>query len=98
MIYTIKSGDTLFKIGSKFGVNWKNIAADNKAVIKDPNKIFPGMKIRINLPKSNDSSMILPVVKISSRAAATTNNKTISKKWLYGGIAAAVLALAAGGL
>lgn len=45
--YTIKAGDTLGKIGHHFGVSWQDIAEANKDEIKDPDKIFPGQKIRI---------------------------------------------------
>jgi nucleoid-associated protein YgaU len=45
--YTIKSGDTLSKIGKQFGVSWQDIHAANKDEIKDPDKIFPGQTIRI---------------------------------------------------
>lgn len=51
--YTIKSGDTLWAIASKFlgnGAKYPEIFEANREVIEDPDKIFPGQKIRI--PKS----------------------------------------------
>lgn len=45
--YTIKSGDTLSKIGQHFGLPWREIFEANKDTIKDPDKIFPGQSIRI---------------------------------------------------
>jgi LysM repeat protein len=45
--YTIKSGDTLGKIGQHFGVSWHEIFEANKDQIKDPDKIFPGQTIHI---------------------------------------------------
>jgi LysM repeat protein len=45
--YTIKSGDTLSKIGHHHGVSWQEIFEANKDTIKDPDKIFPGQTIRI---------------------------------------------------
>ncbi len=51
-IYEIKSGDTLWAIAKKFygdGNKYKKIFEDNKEVIKDPDKIYPGQKIRIVL-------------------------------------------------
>ena len=51
--YTIKSGDTLWAIASKFlgnGSKYTEIFEANREVIEDPDKIFPGQKIRI--PKS----------------------------------------------
>ena len=45
--YTVKSGDTLSKIGHHYGVSWQEIFEANKDQIKDPNKIFPGQTLRI---------------------------------------------------
>ena len=51
-IYTIKKNDTLQKISKKFyGTTrkWPLIYEENKDVIKDPDKIYPGLKIKIPL-------------------------------------------------
>ncbi len=48
--YEIQKGDNLWKIADKFygdGTKHTKIFADNREVIKDPNLIFPGQKIRI---------------------------------------------------
>lgn len=45
--YTIEQGDTLSKIGQRHGVAWREIYEANRETIKDPDKIFPGQKIRI---------------------------------------------------
>ena len=46
--YTVKSGDTLSKIGQHHGVAWREIYEANKDVIGDnPDKIFPGQTLRI---------------------------------------------------
>ena len=45
--YTVKSGDSLSKIGHHFGVPWQEIFEANKDQIKDPDKIFPGQTLRI---------------------------------------------------
>ncbi len=52
VIYEIQEGDTLWAIAQKFygnGNMYKKIFEDNKEVIKDPDKIYPGQKIRIVL-------------------------------------------------
>ena len=49
-IYEVKSGDSLSKIAKKeYGdANaWKKIFEANKDLIKDPDKIFPGQKLKI---------------------------------------------------
>lgn len=46
--YTVRSGDTLSKIGQSQGVAWREIFEANKDVIGDnPDKIMPGQKLRI---------------------------------------------------
>lgn len=49
-VYVVKSGDTLGKIAKTVYGNssrWKNIYDANKDVLKSPNKIFPGQKLKI---------------------------------------------------
>ncbi len=45
--YTVQAGDNLSKIGSKFGVKWKEIFEANKDIIKNPDLIQPGWKLKI---------------------------------------------------
>ena len=45
--YEVVSGDSLSKIGSKHGVNWKDIYEVNKDQIKNPDLIQPGWKLKI---------------------------------------------------
>jgi len=48
--YIIQSGDTLSKIAQRFYGNasaYPKIFEANREVIEDPNKIYPGQKIRI---------------------------------------------------
>ena len=46
--YTVKSGDTLSKIGQHHGVAWREIYEANKDVIgSNPDKIMPGQTLRI---------------------------------------------------
>ncbi|HEX8355063.1 MAG TPA: LysM peptidoglycan-binding domain-containing protein [Pyrinomonadaceae bacterium] len=45
--YTVKSGDTLSKIGQRHGVAWREIFEANKDQLDDPDKIFPGQTLRI---------------------------------------------------
>jgi len=45
--YTVQKGDTLSEIGSRHGVPWREIFEANRDQIDDPNKIFPGQKLRI---------------------------------------------------
>jgi nucleoid-associated protein YgaU len=48
--YVVKSGDTLSKIAKQEYGNaneWNRIFEANKDILKDPNKIFPGQKLKI---------------------------------------------------
>ncbi|MDX6182724.1 LysM peptidoglycan-binding domain-containing protein [Flavobacterium sp. Fl-77] len=45
--YTVVSGDSLSKIGKKHGVSWQAIYEANKDVIKNPDLIQPGWKLKI---------------------------------------------------
>ncbi len=51
--YEIQSGDTLSAIAKKYlgnAMDYPKIFEANKEVIKDPNLIYPGQKIRIPMP------------------------------------------------
>lgn len=52
--YIIESGDTLSKIAKRFygdASAYKKIFEANREVIEDPDKIYPGQKVRIPSPK-----------------------------------------------
>ena len=49
-IYVVKSGDSLSKIAQReYGDAhaWKPIFEANRDILKDPDKIFPGQKLKI---------------------------------------------------
>jgi nucleoid-associated protein YgaU len=53
-IYVVVSGDSLSKIAQREygnGNDWKRIYEANRDLLKDPDKIFPGQKLKIP-PKS----------------------------------------------
>jgi 2',3'-cyclic-nucleotide 2'-phosphodiesterase/3'-nucleotidase len=45
IVYTVKKGDALYKIGRKYNVKWQKIAKFNS--LKNPNLIFPGQQLSI---------------------------------------------------
>jgi nucleoid-associated protein YgaU len=45
--YTVKSGDSLSKIGQAHGVSWQDIFEANKDIIKNPDLIQPGWILKI---------------------------------------------------
>lgn len=42
-VYTVKSGDALYKIAAKYNTTWQELAKING--IKNPNRIYPGQKL-----------------------------------------------------
>ena len=52
-VYTIRSGDTLSKLSSKYGISLKELMAINTQ-IDDANMIYAGQSI--NIPSSNGSA------------------------------------------
>ncbi len=49
--YTVIKGDSLSKIGEKYGVPWKEIYEANKDQVKNPDLIQPGWKLKIPAKK-----------------------------------------------
>lgn len=45
--YEVVKGDSLSKIGQKFGIPWKEIYEANRNIIKNPDLIQPGWKLKI---------------------------------------------------
>ncbi|WP_433871146.1 transglycosylase family protein [Saccharopolyspora sp. CA-218241] len=45
--YTVQLGDTLGKIGERFGVSYQSIFERNSDILDDPNLIFPGQQLDI---------------------------------------------------
>ena len=45
--YTVESGDSLSKIGGKYGLPWKAIWDANRDILHDPDKIYPGQELKI---------------------------------------------------
>lgn len=76
--YTVVSGDTLSGIGSKLGVNWKDIANANG--ISSPYTIYPGQKLTIPGGTSSNSSITYTVKSGDTLSEiAKKYNTTVSK-------------------
>lgn len=45
--YVVQPGDSLSKIGTKYGISWQKIFEANRDKISDPDKIYPGQELVI---------------------------------------------------
>ena len=45
--YTVEAGDSLSKIGQKYGLPWKAIYDANRDIISNPDLIHPGQELKI---------------------------------------------------
>lgn len=45
--YVVRAGDALSMIATRNGTTWRELYAKNRDVIENPNKIFPGERIRV---------------------------------------------------
>jgi hypothetical protein len=45
--YTVRRGDTLAEIAAAHGATWRNLYAANRAVVENPNRIFPGERLKV---------------------------------------------------
>ncbi|MFD7263764.1 peptidoglycan DD-metalloendopeptidase family protein [Streptomyces sp. NPDC059874] len=73
--YTVVSGDTLGRIGSKVGVDWQKLYSDNRSVIGgDPNVIMPGQRLAYGSASASASGTGTG----SSKSAAPQSSKVES--------------------
>ena len=49
--YVVEKGDSLSRIGEKYGVSWQEIYEANKDQVKNPDLIQPGWKLKIPAKK-----------------------------------------------
>lgn len=45
--YRVVKGDTLARIGKKYGKSWQSIYNANRNIVKNPNRIYPGQVLQI---------------------------------------------------
>jgi len=53
--YTVQSGDSLSKIGSKYGVSWQAIFEANRDKLDNPDMIQPGQELTIPQPEGESA-------------------------------------------
>jgi hypothetical protein len=45
--YTVRRGDTLAEIAAAHGTTWRKLYANNRDVVENPNRIFPGERLDV---------------------------------------------------
>lgn len=81
VIYIVERNDSLWKIAVKFygqGDSWRTIYNDNKAVIKNPSRLYAGQRLMIRLPGATSAVQETPVSK--APVAVTIENTYIVQK------------------
>lgn len=81
VIYVVERNDSLWKIAVKFygqGDRWRTIYNDNKAVIKNPGRLYAGQQLLIRLPSA--TTAVQETAATSAAQAATTENTYIVQK------------------
>lgn len=78
-VYTVVSGDTMWKIAVKFQVGITEIIAANPQ-IKNPDYIYPGQTITIPAPSSSQS-FELKVVDLVNRQRASAGLQLLTNNW-----------------
>ncbi|WP_329386803.1 transglycosylase family protein [Streptomyces sp. NBC_01351] len=91
--YTVVSGDTLGRIGSKVGVDWQKLYSDNRSVIGgDPDVIMPGQRLAYGsaagqqaAPKSTTPKPTAPKPTAPQASKAETGSNGKGAKPVSGG-------------
>jgi hypothetical protein len=74
--HIVKSGESLSYIASLYGITWRQIANDNKSLIKNPQSLQVGWKLVINAPAKVPSKGKKKVQKsVPGKTPAPVNDK-----------------------
>jgi len=79
-VYTVKSGDTMWKIAVKYQVGISEIISANTQ-IKNPDLIYPGE--RISIPSANSNTRILEteVIRLVNEARKSNGLAALTENW-----------------
>ncbi|WP_050182093.1 SafA/ExsA family spore coat assembly protein [Domibacillus robiginosus] len=78
--YTVQSGDTMWKIASKYKVGTSEIITANPSV-KNPNTIYPGQKLNIPTVSTNITNMEEEVVRLVNIERQKAGLKPLTQNW-----------------
>ncbi len=77
VVYTVRAGDTLWRIGAHYNIGWQPINDANRAQIANPDLIYPGQ--RFTIPRAGIRTAPSPVARASSGAIARGEPCTASR-------------------
>lgn len=79
LYYTVKAGDTLSQIAARYGTTYQNLARLNE--ISNPNRIYPGQKLRISGQPAAQYYRIRPGDTLSAIAARYKTTISQLQSW-----------------
>lgn len=79
-VYTVKSGDSLWKIAQKYQVGISEIISANDQ-FKNPNMIYPGDKVTIPLLDANTTNIEQQVVNLVNQQRAKNGLASLTLNW-----------------
>lgn len=85
--YTLKRGDTLSRVASKYRVPLKALTAANSAVIPNPDRVREGQKVTVPDPKAAAVAVATPISTDTGQAEDGSKLYTVAAGDTLGGIA-----------
>jgi len=73
--HTVVSGDTLYQIAKRYGVDFRDIARWNG--ISEPYTIYPGRKLRLEAPTTTATTATRPPTQASTNSAVASSPATV---------------------
>jgi uncharacterized YkwD family protein len=79
--YTVRPGDSLWKIAQKYHIGWPEIYQANRSKISNPALIYPGQVLSIPLPDQTVSSYERQVVDLCNQIRSRNGLSPLSLNW-----------------
>jgi uncharacterized YkwD family protein/spore coat assembly protein SafA len=79
--YTVKSGDTMWKIASKYKVGVSELISANKSLVKNPDLIYIGQNLNIPTVSTSVTSFEKEVVRLVNVERQKSGLKPLTENW-----------------
>lgn len=80
-MYTVQSGDSLWKISLKYHVGWTDIYNANRSLIKNPALIYPGQVLQVPLVSSTVTNNEQQVLVLCNQIRAKYGLPSLTMNW-----------------